>query len=98
MARLDLAFRRRAEADLDDVLAFGVQRFGHEVGLNYARGLRDSCELLRDFPKMAPVAPRTRRPTRVLHHRSHRVFYRVEPTRVLIVRILHHARDTPSAL
>lgn len=98
MPKLALKFRRRAEKDLDGTLTFGVARFGRDVGLNYARGLSAACELLRDFPEMAPVAEQVRRPTRVLHHRSHRVFYRIEPDRVLILRILHHARDTPPAL
>lgn len=33
-----------------------------------------------------------------LAHRKHRIFYRVEGENVLIVRILHHARDAKGML
>jgi toxin ParE1/3/4 len=98
MAELALAFRRKAEADLDDILTFSVTRFGPEVAAAYTAGLISACEKLRDFPEMASIVPTIRRPTRCLIHRSHRIFYRLEPERILIVRILHQSRATPTAL
>lgn len=76
---------------------FGVERFGRTVAPAHARGLRAACRRLRDLPAMAPIHPDVDPPARCLVHRSHRIFYRVEPDRVLVVRILHHARNTPRA-
>lgn len=98
MARLPLEFSFDADADLTDSTNFAVERFGREVALAYARGLTAACERLRDFPQIAPVQPGLRPETRCLIHRSHRIFYIAEPDRVLIVRILHQSRATPTAL
>ena len=98
MAERALLFRRRADADLDQLLAFGIHRFGAGIALAYARDLRAACERLCDFPEAAPIEPDIRRPTRRLHYRSYRILYRVEPDHVLIVRILHHARAVPTKL
>ena len=53
MARLELEFSREASAEFDNSTAFGIQRFGEDVALGYARGPRTACELLCDFPHMA---------------------------------------------
>ena len=98
MARLGLEFTLEAQAEFTEGTDWAIDRFGEKVALAYARGLKAACERLRDFPELAPVHPGVEPTTRVLHHRSHRVFYIVEPERILIVRILHHARDLPPAL
>jgi toxin ParE1/3/4 len=98
MSKRSLRFSAEASADFDDIVTFGLERFGRSVGLAYARGLRAACRRLCDQPGVAPYYPTVHPPARCLVHRSHRVFYRVEPERVLIVRILHHARAVPAAL
>lgn len=98
MSKRALRFAREADADFADLIEFGIERFGRTVALGYARGLRQACRRLTSFPGMAPFHPTIDPPARVLVHRSHRVFYRVDNDRVLILRILHHARATPTAL
>jgi toxin ParE1/3/4 len=92
-----VVFAAGATADVDDIARFGTERFGAR-GRTYVVELRAACKRLTDFPNIAPDFPGTRKPTRCLTHRSHRIFYRVEPDRILIVRILHHARAAPTGL
>ena len=98
MARLALAFNRLASAEYRDITNFSAEQFGRKVADAYMAGLDAAIERLREFPELAPVDARYTPPTRCLRHRSHHVFYRVEPNRVLIVRILHQSRATPTAL
>lgn len=95
---LNVAFTSGARADIRDIAEFSVERFGSERARVYIRELRAACKRLGDFPEMAPVFHGVRPLARCLVHRSHRIFYRVERERILILRILHHAQDTPSDL
>lgn len=93
-----LVLSRQASAEYDEIAAFSLQRFGVDVADAYMAGLDTACERLCNYPELAPTDPYIRPEVRVLRYRSHRVFYSVEPDRILIVRILHHARTTPAAL
>lgn len=98
MARLTWAFSSRAAADYRSIAAFSVERFGPAVTDAYLAGLEGACDLLTEFPEMAPLQVGVNPPARCLVHRSHRIFYRVRASRILILRILHHAQATPPAL
>ncbi len=96
MARL--VYSRKAASDIEEITAFSVAQFGVEVAGDYLTGLELACELLREFPEMAAIYPRIRPEMRCLIYRSHRIFYRVDEEQVLVVRVLHHARDVKRAL
>lgn len=96
MARL--AYSPDAVADLEEIAAFSVSRFGRDVTDAYLAGLEAACELLDEFPQLAAAHPRLKPEMRCLTYRSHRIFYRFESDEVLIARILHHARDIRRAL
>jgi len=96
MARL--AYSPEAIADIEEITAFSVERFGLYVADAYLTGLEAACEQLRDFPEMGPIYPRVRPEIRCLIHQRRRIFYRFEEGIVLILRILHHARDVQPAL
>jgi toxin ParE1/3/4 len=96
MARL--VFSRDASADIADIMAFSVAQFGKAVAVDYLDGLEIACELLREYPEMAAVYPRVKPEMRCLTYRSHRIFYRVDGDEVLIVRVLHRARDAKRVL
>jgi toxin ParE1/3/4 len=91
MARL--VYSRQAASDIDEKTAFSVSKFGVEVAGDYLAGLELACELLREFPEMAATYPRIKPEMRCLIYRSHRIFYRADEEQVLVVRVLHHARD-----
>lgn len=98
MPKLALAFSRPAAVEYREITTFSVRRFGRHVANAYMAGMNIAIERLREFPEMAPVDARFTPPTRRLTHRSHDIYYRAEPDRILIVRILHQAQATPTAL
>ena len=94
----DLDYSPEASADIEGIAAFSVERFGNETADAYLTGLEVACERLRDIPAMAAIYPRIRPKIRCLIYRRHRIFYRYEADTVLIVRILHQARDVKRAM
>lgn len=96
MARL--VFSTAAIADIDDIAAFSVEKFGTDVADAYLTGLEVRCEQLCEFPAIGAIYPRLRPATRCLIYRSHRIFYNINDDHVLIVRILHQSRDVETAL
>ena len=93
--RLDLS--RDADADLDDILTYGVQTFGLSIGRDYYFSFDSAFAFLRENPRAGQVDEETGLGLRRWHHRKHRIFYRVGKEAILVVRILHHARDLDEA-
>jgi toxin ParE1/3/4 len=87
-----------ARADLVEIRQFSVEQFGPEAADRYFLGFDDAFDLLATHPHAGPLKPEYGKAYRCLVHRQHRIFYVVEAEVVLIVRILHHARDARSAL
>ena len=85
---------KRADADILEIVAFTVKRFGIEQGRRYHDGLRRVFQVLAEHPTRGrgagELAPNLRR----WKYESHTVFYVPEPQGILIVRVLHQAMDT----
>jgi toxin ParE1/3/4 len=86
--RLDPA----ARADLAEIDAYGAAEFGDTVADDYSRGFTKAFDLLRRHPSAGPAQPDFGEEIRCLIHNRHRIFYKIKPDFVLILRILHHAR------
>ena len=82
-------------ADIDE---YSVDQFGQDVADIYARGFNETFDILRRHPLAGPEKPELGRAFRCIVHRRHRIFYTVSDDTVLIVRIIHHARDARRAL
>ena len=80
-----------ALADLDDIVAYGIERHGKESAAAYFSSFDSVFALLDDHPLSGQIDEDTG--FRRRHHRTHRIFYRVEDEVVLIVRIIHQSRD-----
>ncbi len=91
MKRLDI--KAAARAELAQIYEFSVAEFGWQIAEAYLTGLRGAFDRLLEFPMIGPVYPDVTPEVRVIHHRSHRIFYRIEGDMVLIVRVLHKHRD-----
>ena len=89
--RLDI--KATARAELAQIYNYSVAEFGPTVAETYLTGLRNAVERLLEFPFMGTIYPDVIPEIRVILYRSHRVFYRIEGDKVLIVRILHKMRD-----
>jgi toxin ParE1/3/4 len=89
--RLDI--KAAARAELAQIYQYSVAEFGSQIAEAYMIGLRQAFDRLLEFPFIAPAYPDVAPEVRVLLHRSHRIFYRIEGDVVLIVRVLHKHRD-----
>ena len=94
----DVGFTHSAVADLSEIDEYSVAQFGEEAGEAYMRGFDRAFALLRDHPHAGPATPEFGKAYRCLIHQRHRIFYTVENSRILIVRVLHHARDAKTVL
>ena len=96
MARL--VFSSEASADIDEITAFSLERFGSDVTDTYLTGLEIRCRQLRDYPKSGARYPRLRTDIRCLTYRCHRIFDAIVVETVLIIRVLHHGQDVRAEL
>ena len=80
-----------ASAGLDNILIYGLTHHGEVPAAAYLRGFNAAFKRLEDYPFSGQIDEETG--FRRWHHRSHRIFYRVDRDVVLIVRIIHHSRD-----
>lgn len=86
-----------ARQDIRDIRVYSKARFGPRVSRQYLDGLIASFDRLADRPQVGSVESGLGDGMRSLAYRSHRIYYRVEGDDLLVVRILHHARNVPSA-
>ena len=94
----DVGFTRSAVADLSEIDEFSLVQFGEQACEAYMRGFDGAFALLRDHPYAGAATTEFGEAYRCLVHQKHRIFYTVENDWVLIVRVLHHARDARTVL
>ncbi len=82
-----------ADADLSGIFVYSVTTFGEAIAQDYFLGLHDALELIADNPMIGAGADYVRPGLRRFAHRRHVVFYRVLPTGVRVLRILHGTQD-----
>ena len=86
-------FTPEAETDLEAISDY-IARENPERALTFIQEVRDRCAALSDFPERFPLVARyERRRVRHVTHGKYLIFYRVDPDAVLILHILHGARD-----
>lgn len=82
-----------AEHDLETIGDF-IARDNPGRAISFLRELRDKCLSLGEFPQAFPVVERyAASGVRRCVHGSYLIFYRVEAQRVVVLHILHGARD-----
>ena len=89
----DVRFTADAEADLADIAAFTALNFGPAQEAHYRSGFKSLFERLAENPYSAPTFDGVDPGLRRARHQSHFVYYRPDPPTILILRILHAARD-----
>ena len=87
-----------ARADLAEIDNYSAEQFGDDAADEYAQGFWEIFALLRTHPFAGSQKPDLGKHMWCLTHRRHRIFYRVTHDEVLILRIIHHARDAKTAL
>ncbi len=88
-----VALSLAADADLTDILNYGVGAFGEDASEAYVAGFDASFAFISKYPLAGAVHDEVRPPIRSLPHGSHRIFYDVLAEGVIVQRILHKAMD-----
>ena len=84
-----------AQDDLRDIRDYSKATFGAVTTRQYLIGLRAAFARLREWPQMGIAEHHLGSAMRSIGYKSHRIYFRSAGNEVLIVRILHHARDVP---
>lgn len=96
MTRLRLSGKAR-EA-LRDIRLYSVQHHGRTAADAYLRGFGKSFDLLRRHPRAGAIEPGFAGDIRSFVHRRHLIVYRLQGSDVLVIDIVHQARDLTMAL
>ncbi len=91
---MELSFTDDALEDVRLIVRYGLDRV---TGMNvdrYVTALDEALDRLEIYPLLGRNADDVSSGLRVLPVGSHRIFYRIRPGIVLIVRVLHHRADT----
>ena len=85
------AFRlsQRAEADLLEIGAYTLRRWGADQAIRYIDDLEACCRKLARNPELGRTCEHVRPGLRRMEHGRHIVFYRQDAGGVLVSRILH---------
>ncbi|MFZ4604092.1 MAG: type II toxin-antitoxin system RelE/ParE family toxin [Caulobacterales bacterium] len=83
-----------ADADLERLYDWGIDRFGMKAADQYFDGLIARFEIIAESPQLWPAVDHIRAGYRRSVYVAHSVYYRIEANSVLIVRVL--GRENPA--
>jgi toxin ParE1/3/4 len=83
---------------LADIDLNSIEAFGEAVAASYMLAFEEAFALLERHPHAGRATQEFGTTVRCLMCRQHRIFHAVDGDLVLIIRILHHARDVQRAL
>lgn len=87
-----------AESDLESIGDY-IAQDNPARALTFIRDLRAQCETLADFPNRFPLVPGyEQRGVRRRVFGNYAIFYRTEVSRVIVLHVLHGARDYETIL
>jgi toxin ParE1/3/4 len=82
-----------AEADLGEIWAYLAAETSEAVATRFVKSIEAAFEPLRSFPLAAPPRQQFAPRLRVTFHGAYAIYYRPDPDAVVIIRVLHGARD-----
>jgi toxin ParE1/3/4 len=82
-------FSRRAEADLLDIAAYTLRKWGEAQVARYIYDLEVCCQKLARNPALGRLCDDVRPGLRRMERGRHVIFYRREASGILVSRILH---------
>jgi toxin ParE1/3/4 len=94
---LQIEIRPGAQADLDQIFSYSLRNHGQGAADEYLGEFYLRLEQLRDHPQSAP-ARLGLGGVRGLSFGKHIIFYEVQPSIVVILRVLHQAMDPKGRL
>lgn len=85
---MQLRIQRRADLDIEDLFRYGLETFGASVATEYYDDLMRVIRLIAAHPKMGSARPNLGLGLRAHMHRSHVIFYRIDETDLVVIRVL----------
>lgn len=82
-------FSKLAKLDLIEIGDYTLDHWGVDQAIRYLHSLETCFELLITQPEIGHKCDRLRKGYRRIEHEKHVIFYRIDKTDILIVRILH---------
>ncbi|MDV3458703.1 type II toxin-antitoxin system RelE/ParE family toxin [Sphingomonas sp. HF-S4] len=82
-----------ADADIAEILSYSIASHGRAAAEIYVGGIKRASELLIDHPAAGVAHPDIDPLVRSLPYRAHRLYYQIEPERILVLRVLHRSMD-----
>lgn len=86
----------RAERDIEEIGDF-IARDSPAQATRFVVMLRQRCAAIGVLPNAAPRRPELGEGIRMVVYRGYLIFYALRDDAVVIERVLHGARDTPTA-
>lgn len=87
-----------AESDLESIGDY-IAQDNPGRALSFIRDLREQCEALAEFPNRFPLVPRYEaKGVRRRMFGNYAIFYRTDADRVVVLHVLHSARDHEAIL
>lgn len=90
---IPLTLSKAADADLDGILDYSIGAHGRETAEAYLRAIHAAFDRLADYPQLGLEYPDLELRLRSFPVGEHRIFYRFDRRRILVVRVLHKAMD-----
>ena len=90
-----IIFSREAENDLEAIGRYGYETWGEAQVNRYNARILEMLQSLLIFPRMGAVHGDLAPQVRSIGVGHHRILYRVEAARIIVVRILHERMDEP---
>lgn len=92
---MEIVFSPEADDDLREILEHGFREWDEDKALAYAARLSSTIQHLATFPMLGRQLAGIPARFRMFNVERHRVYYRVDPGRILVVRILHERSNRP---
>ncbi len=90
-----LEFSALSRSDVDDILLYTAQNWGHNQLLEYKKKLEDAFAILKKNPEIGRKIESSYRSFSV---GNHCVIYRIEEAVIYIIRILHNRMDISTCI
>jgi len=98
MARARLKLLAKAREDMIHLRRYSRREFGAAAADWLVDDLKRVFRLLKDHPLAGSECSEIAAGLRLFPTRGHRIFYRVGPEAIEVVRVLHHSREVGKAL
>ncbi|MBX2798223.1 MAG: type II toxin-antitoxin system RelE/ParE family toxin [Myxococcales bacterium] len=93
---MQIQLTNAADRDIEEILDFGIDRFGVEQALRYIDGLKLHLDRLIEHPMRYPTMDHIRPGYRRSVFGVHSIYFRAEPDLVLVVRVLRSQSPGPA--